>query len=49
LRPSPSFAFSIAEAWKYGLDVYLDTDTATFGDWIGSNYIAMQTAAAALP
>ena len=49
LRPSPSFAFSVSEARKYGLDVCLDTDNATFGEWIGSNYIAMQTAAVALP
>ncbi|MDM5179171.1 2OG-Fe(II) oxygenase family protein [Massilia sp. DJPM01] len=48
LRPSPSFTFSVPEAKKYGLDVCLDTDTATFGEWIGSNYVAMQTPAAEL-
>jgi deacetoxycephalosporin-C hydroxylase len=43
LRPRPTFTFSVPNARKYGLDVSLDADTATFGEWIGTNYQAMQT------
>jgi deacetoxycephalosporin-C synthase/deacetoxycephalosporin-C hydroxylase len=41
LRPSPTFAFSVPRAREYGLDVSLAADTATFGEWVGTNYIAM--------
>jgi isopenicillin N synthase-like dioxygenase len=43
LRPRPTFTFSVAKAREYGLDVSLAADTATFGEWIGTNYIAMHT------
>ncbi|MEU7056921.1 2OG-Fe(II) oxygenase family protein [Streptomyces sp. NPDC046197] len=41
LRPSTDFTFSVPKARTYGLDVDLDADTATFGDWIGTNYVTM--------
>lgn len=44
LRPRPTFTFSVPNARKYGLNVSIDADTATFGDWIGTNYLAMHTA-----
>lgn len=44
LRPRPAFTFSVPNARKCGLDVSLTSDTATFGEWIGTNYIAMHTA-----
>jgi len=43
LRPRPTFAFSVPEARKYGFDVTLAADVATFGEWVGSNYLAMHT------
>jgi hypothetical protein len=33
---------------RCGLDVSLTGETATFADWIGTNYITMHTAAAAI-
>lgn len=45
LRPSIDFAFSVPKARKYGLDVDIDSETATFGDWIGTNYVTMHAAA----
>ncbi|AEW98052.1 MULTISPECIES: 2OG-Fe(II) oxygenase family protein [Streptomycetaceae] len=41
LRPSTDFTFSVPKARAYGLDVSLDTATATFGEWIGDNYVTM--------
>jgi deacetoxycephalosporin-C synthase/deacetoxycephalosporin-C hydroxylase len=42
LRPSTDFAFSVPKARTYGLEVdTLDGETATFGDWIGTNYVTM--------
>ncbi|MDX3853431.1 2OG-Fe(II) oxygenase family protein [Streptomyces sp. AK02-01A] len=41
LRPSTDFAFSVPKARSYGLDVSLDAETATFGEWIGTNYVTM--------
>lgn len=49
LRPAPTFAFSVARARRYGLDVSLAGDTATFGEWIGNNYETMSQRAAAPP
>jgi len=43
LRPSPSFTFSVPAARKHGFDVSLTGETATFGDWVGTNYLAMHT------
>jgi isopenicillin N synthase-like dioxygenase len=43
LRPRPSLAFSVSKAREFGLDISIDADTATFGEWIGANYIAMHT------
>ncbi|QXE34712.1 cephalosporin hydroxylase [Streptomyces sp. GMY02] len=45
LRPSTDFAFSVPKARTYGLDVSLDAETATFGEWIGTNYITMHATA----
>lgn len=47
LRPSSDFTFSIPEARRCGFDVSVTGETATFADWIGTNYITMHTAAAA--
>ncbi|MFE2595499.1 2OG-Fe(II) oxygenase family protein [Streptomyces sp. NPDC059396] len=41
LRPSTDFTFSVPKARTYGLDVSLDAESATFGEWIGTNYITM--------
>lgn len=42
LRPSTDFTFSVPKARTYGLEVdTLDGETATFGDWIGTNYVTM--------
>jgi isopenicillin N synthase-like dioxygenase len=42
LRPSTDFTFSVPKARTYGLEVdTLDGATATFGDWIGTNYVTM--------
>ncbi|ANW18126.1 2OG-Fe(II) oxygenase family protein [Streptomyces clavuligerus] len=41
LRPTTDFSFSVAKARSYGLAVDLDMETATFGDWIGTNYVTM--------
>jgi deacetoxycephalosporin-C hydroxylase len=43
LRPTPRFSFSVAEAHQYGLaeDVAAETGTITFGEWIGTNYVAL--------
>lgn len=46
LRPKPDFRFSVALARSSGLDVDFAGDTATFGEWIGSNYVNLRTAAA---
>ncbi|OKI04828.1 cephalosporin hydroxylase [Streptomyces sp. CB02923] len=43
LRPSTDFTFSVPEARTYGLDISLDAETATFGDWIGTNYVTMHS------
>jgi deacetoxycephalosporin-C hydroxylase len=47
LRPSPGFTFSVPEARRIGFDVSVTGETATFADWIGTNYITMHTSAAA--
>ncbi len=41
LRPSADFTFSVKQARAYGLDVSLTAESATFGDWIGTNYDTM--------
>jgi len=46
LRPRHDLAFSVRKAREYGLDVSLDAENATFGDWIGGNYVSLRTAAA---
>ncbi|MFE0171105.1 2OG-Fe(II) oxygenase family protein [Streptomyces sp. NPDC059002] len=43
LRPSTDFTFSVPKAREYGLDVSLDAETATFGEWIGTNYVTMHS------
>jgi deacetoxycephalosporin-C synthase/deacetoxycephalosporin-C hydroxylase len=45
LRPSADFRFSVAQAQRVGLDVALAGETATFGEWMGGNYVEMRTAA----
>lgn len=47
LRPRPEFRFSVPLARSSGLDVDFSSDTATFGEWIGGNYVNLRTAAAA--
>ncbi|KAK2595223.1 hypothetical protein QQS21_007076 [Conoideocrella luteorostrata] len=49
LRPKPSFSFNVPQAIKWGFNIRIPTDTATFGDWLGGNYVNMRrdTAAAA--
>ncbi len=44
LRPKPEFRFSVPLARSSGLDVDFTGDTATFGEWIGSNYVNLRTA-----
>lgn len=46
LRPSPDFAFSVDRARECGFDVSLPDGTATFGDWIGGNYVNIRKASA---
>jgi isopenicillin N synthase-like dioxygenase len=41
LRPGPSFAFSVSEAKRFGFNVSLSHEHATFGEWVGNNYTAM--------
>lgn len=48
LRPRGDFTFSVAAARRCGLDVSVTGETATFADWIGTNYITLHTAAAAI-
>ena len=43
LRPRPTYTFSVANAHKFGLDVSVTGETATFGDWIGINYEELHT------
>jgi isopenicillin N synthase-like dioxygenase len=45
LRPKPEFRFSVPLARSSGLDVDFSGDTATFGEWIGSNYVNLRAAA----
>ena len=42
MRPREDFEFSISVARKCGLDVVVEGDTATFGEWIGANYVNMR-------
>lgn len=44
LRPSTDFTFSVPDARKWGLDVSLAAEKATFGEWIGTNYVTMHSA-----
>lgn len=46
LRPGADFTFSIPLAKACGFDVSLGGDTATFKDWIGGNYVNLNTRAA---
>lgn len=41
LRPKADFAFSTSDARKYGLDVSIEKESATFGEWMGGNYLEM--------
>ncbi|KAG6002230.1 hypothetical protein E4U21_003321, partial [Claviceps maximensis] len=41
LRPRPDFRFSVPRAVGWGFDVRIPKDTATFGEWIGGNYVNM--------
>lgn len=43
LRPEAEFGFSVPRARHFGLDVCLNNDHATFGQWIGTNYSEMHT------
>lgn len=44
LRPKPDFRFSVPLARASGLDVDFTGDTATFGEWIGGNYVNLRSA-----
>ncbi len=41
LRPGPGFAFSVTEAKRFGFNVSLTGEHATFGEWVDNNYTAM--------
>ncbi|MDK1288221.1 2OG-Fe(II) oxygenase family protein [Pseudoalteromonas umbrosa] len=41
LRPNANFRFSVPDAKKCGLDVSIESETATFADWMGGNYVEM--------
>jgi len=43
LRPKPDFRFSVPLAKASGLDVDFTENTATFGDWIGGNYVNLRS------
>lgn len=43
LRPKSDFTFSVPLAKACGFDVSLGSDTATFRDWIGGNYVNLST------
>jgi deacetoxycephalosporin-C synthase/deacetoxycephalosporin-C hydroxylase len=49
LRPRPDFRFSVPLAKSCGLDVDFTGETATFGNWIGSNYVNLRSAAVDQP
>jgi deacetoxycephalosporin-C synthase len=38
LRPDSDFTFSVPAARRWGLDISLEGDTATFKDWLDSNF-----------
>ncbi|KAG6014638.1 hypothetical protein E4U43_006318 [Claviceps pusilla] len=42
LRPEGSFRFSVPLAREWGFDVRIPAETATFGDWLGGNYVNMR-------
>ena len=44
LRPTSNFEFDVRKARAYGLDVSLKGDRATFGEWIGGNYVNIRKA-----
>jgi len=43
LPPNPDFRFSVPLARSSGLDVDFTSYTATFGEWINSNYVNLRT------
>lgn len=43
LRPSPGFRFSVPRARELGFNVTIPMEEATFGDWLGGNYVRMRT------
>jgi len=44
LRPKLDFRFSVPLAKACGLEVEFTGETATFGEWIGNNYVNLRTA-----
>ncbi|KAG5999640.1 hypothetical protein E4U54_001741 [Claviceps lovelessii] len=42
LRPEGTFRFSVPLAREWGFDVRIPAETATFGDWLGGNYVNMR-------
>ncbi|MDK1288222.1 2OG-Fe(II) oxygenase family protein [Pseudoalteromonas umbrosa] len=43
LRPNSNFSFSVPEARKLGLDVCIKSEQATFGQWVGENYLELSS------
>lgn len=41
LRPKAGFSFSVPDARDCGLDICISKEFATFGEWIGANYIEL--------
>ncbi|OAQ67220.1 cephalosporin biosynthesis expandase/hydroxylase [Pochonia chlamydosporia 170] len=42
LRPKPSFSFNVPQAIEWGFNIRIPTETTTFGDWLGGNYVNMR-------
>jgi deacetoxycephalosporin-C synthase/deacetoxycephalosporin-C hydroxylase len=47
LRPKPTFSFNVPQAIEWGFNIRIPTETTTFGDWLGGNYVNMRRDAAA--
>lgn len=42
LRPKADFEFAVRKAKAYGFNVSLKGNRATFGEWIGGNYVNLR-------
>lgn len=43
LRPTSEFEFSVSQAKANGIEVALEQERASFGEWMGVNYVNMRT------